>query len=164
LQDGRYLAGAPQGKGEAVPATATFQVIQVEIDQIPAQDQVGIEFGKTLQKGLQQRSLIRLPVDRQAAPPVRGNPLHQHLLPALTAEGDGEHLAVDAIGLDVQAEVTGSGLELAGFHPGRDHLQIAVAFDRLPPQGERGGNETLHEKTVRWLDIRLVEHDAVAGG
>jgi len=117
-----------------------------------------------LQETRQQRSFVAEPADRQIALPVRCLALHEDHCHVLVAQGDRQDLPVDAVGLDVQADVAQARVAGGRANSGIVELQIAPSLGGVTQHLQGCRDEAFHEETVVGFDVRLVELEARRGG
>jgi len=69
--------------------TAPAYVFEIEINDIPSQNQIGIQCGNPIEQPQQQRTFIWKPAYRKFSRPPGPSALHQDLFRALSTIGDG---------------------------------------------------------------------------
>ncbi|MND73710.1 hypothetical protein D3C80_652910 [compost metagenome] len=153
------VAAAAQAQRHLQLLGVGLEHAQVELHQVPADDGVGVVLGQPLVEGLQQFGAAVAVVEPEvdAAGVAIGRTEHVHLALAAAFQGDGVELAALG-GFDVQGHqpeawaIVRRGLEL--------RVQQQAIGVRRAAEGDRRGDETLHQVAFRRADVGFVQVDA----
>ena len=141
-QDARALAGAADGEVEPVDLGARLEHDEIELDDVPADDDVGVEAADEREQPEKQGALVG---DIAAH--------DQHVLDVGRGEGSGEERSVEAVGLEVERERRQGHADIGGADRRIVEDEHVAAQARAPAQLERAGDEALHEEALVRLHV-----------
>ena len=160
LQDRGLFASPRDVESRPQPAAALCDEVEIESDDVPPQNEVGVVLGEPREQPGEQGGFVRQRLDRRVVAVNGVLAHHQHPFIVRRVQRNRVERAVEPGGLDVQRDPAQCRAEVVSPQGGVAHLQVAGALHRLASRRESRGHETLHEVAIGGLQVGFAGRDA----